>query len=421
MAGHKQASSGFIVPFLIAVLLLGVGFMGFRAGSTSGSDFARWYQASKQWQSGSNVYSSRVVKGEMPHGPVFLMMLTPFTWFDIKWAQRLWVVGSMVLLLHGVHLLSKMLEYEAHVLGPAVASHAPWLALLLIGPFLYDFFQHRGTGIFVLWWMLLGISLLGRRCDARAGFCLAVAAAISVLPITLLPWLLYKKRLAAVAAFAVAFVAVSTLPMLWPSQGYKRTSSQQRAYITLVKRDMTTESTDRAQQSLKPLVFGSISRNLMGTRQLFRSRRWIVRGLVVFLILLCMFWIHSGHGSRGMPRPANSILIGETSLVLGTATLLSPLAPMHYYLWLYPAATFMMCSALGGAKRNRARSWSALLAFTLLVTLPHRWAIGHVMPEFAQSWHRHHGFAAGLLLTVILMGWTLRGEWMLRAMKGSRG
>ena len=420
MASRNQASNGVLVPFVIAVLLLGIGFMGMRAGNSSGGDFARWYQASKEWQSGSNVYSSRIVSDEMPHGPPFLMMLTPFTWLNAKWADRMWMITSMLMLLHGVHLLSKMLQYEAHVLGPGVASHAPWLALLLIGPFLYDFFQHRGTGVFVLWWTLVGISLLGRRCDARAGFCLAVAAAISVLPLTLLPWLLYKKRLAAVVMFAVAFVAVSALPMLWPSQGYQRTRNLQRDYLEVVSQDLTTKTTDRSHQSLQPLVVASMSRDVMGSRSLYHSRKWILRGLVAFLVVLCMFWIHSGHGRRGMPLPANSILIGEASLVLGTATLISPLTPMHYYLWLYPAATFLLCSALGGARRNRLRSWSALLAFTFLITMPHRWAAGLLDPDFAQTWQRHHGFAAGLLLMVLLLGWTLRGEWRLRAMKGAR-
>ena len=133
---------------------------------------------------------------------------------------------------------------------------------------------------------------------------------------------------------------------------------------------------------------------------------WVLGGL---LIVSCVFWIRPG----GRSAPSNFILLGEVGLVMALAVLLWPLAPLHYYSWLYPAAAFLLCSALSRPKDNLLYAWPALVAFASLITVPHAKSMA--------NWPDHHGFAAGLLLLVLLMGWTLRREGRLRAGKSAGG
>jgi hypothetical protein len=379
--------------------------MAFRASDMGGGNFETWYEASEEWQAGKQVYADPIVGGEIQHGLPFLVILVPFTWLDITEAQRAWLALSVLLLLHGVFMLSKMLRFDTQTPGRAVTRYAPWVALLLVAPFLHDFIRDRQTDVFVLWVMVLGIYMLGGRREPAAGCLLGVAGAFSLPFLALLPWLLYKQRFLAAVMFTVGLALTAALPMALPKQGLKKTLDHYAAYVELVRGDISSETRDPSHQSLPPLVRSSTAPGgILAGPESFANSQWIIRGLGGLLVFLCVFWIRPGR--RGSV-PDNSILVGEAGLVMALAVLLWPLAPLHYYSWLYPGAVFLVCTAMSRPKGNLLYAWPALVAFASLITVPYAASMG--------NWHDRHGFAAGLLLLVPLVGWTLRRENRLRA------
>jgi hypothetical protein len=403
-----------IAPWLLAALFLGLCYLAYGTGDPSGGDFAAWYAASEQWQAGKSVYTTPALAGETPHGLPFLLFLAPLTWLDPPWAQGVWVGLSALLLVHAMFLVTRMLILESHTLGTWIAPYGSWIALLLLGPFVHDFVLHRQTIVFCLWWVVLGIYLLSRHRDAHAGCCFGVGAGFSVVPLALLPWLIYKNRIGSAIAFLIAVAVTMALPMAAPGQGLERTGEHYREFFDLLGAGITTESTSPEHQSLVPLVLGSVGPGgVIENAELFENRAWVIRVLGAVLIGLCLLWMRSGFGRRGMSRPGNFMLLGEAGLVLGTTILLSSLTPLRDFVWLFPAAVFLVGAGLGGTRRNRYRAGPGLAVLALMVTLPRVCS--------ATGWQADHGFAAGLLFVVLLLGWAVRGERRVRGTKAWDG
>lgn len=402
----------------LLVALFGYGiWMSVRAAGAGHprSDFHGWYAATERLFEGERVYFPQLgPDDEMPnkHGLAFLVLFRPFLLLGEPGAQAAWVLLSTLCLAHTVVLLSRML---------APRCGAPWLGLLLVGPFVHTLYRYQQTGLFLLWLFVLGTALLARRRDVPAGMALGVAAAIKLLPLALLPWLLFKRRLRAAGGFLLGVGVSLAVPLAL--FGLERTGGHLRDYGAMLGHDAAIDSQYRFHQSLRPLVLATISpelvagpltspearaelaawqgtRNFLASPSLFAFREAIVTALSLLFVLLCAWAIPSGYGARARAQPPPAALVGEVGLVLGVMLLISPLAWKHYYVWLLPAAGWLV------ATRGRS-SYTALAAFLLLLTLPHKGVIGR---QLAVTYQTFHGYAAGLAVVLVLLARALRAR-----------
>ncbi|MFQ5505708.1 MAG: glycosyltransferase family 87 protein, partial [Planctomycetota bacterium] len=410
--------------------------MSYRAGQDPKDDFRGWFRAAERWQAGETLYfHQEAATSEMPnkHGLPFVVLFAPLTGLGIAWAARLWILVSVLLLLHGLHLLSRILALVDPLPPPVwVLRFGPWLGLLLIAPFLHNLILYRQTGIFLLWWMILGIYCLARNRDFLAGLILAVPAAIKLLPLVFLPWLVFKRRMRAAAGFMTGFLLAFALPFAF--EDAERTARHLNDYAQMLLRDEARDNQYPGAQSLRPLVLATITphyepgplvtedykqeliqrwdgrRNYLASEGLFRFQEWILLLSSAVFVALCALWISSGYGENADPRPPPLVLLGESGLVLATMLFISPLAWKHYYVWLLPAAVFVIAAAIGGWARHRFRAWIALSVFVLFLTLPHKGLLRLFSSELAEGYGVFHGYASALGLFCLLLGWALRAE-----------
>ena len=419
--------------FLPGLLLVYVLVMAIQASRSEGGDFMAWYRATVRLAEGERVYFPQLgPDDEMPnkHGLLFLLLFRPLTWLSPAVSQVVWVLGSGLLLLHSMRLLSRMLGDQEGSNGSSFARYAPWVGLVLIAPFLHNLFKYRQTGILLLWCIVLGVWLLSKgnnrgkkRQDLLGGFSLGVAAAIKLLPFVFLPWLLWKARFRAAIGFVLAICLAFLLPAV--DQGWSRMQEHVRDYVDMLGQDAAVESQHRFHQSLRPLVLATISpvhdpgplvrdreedvrrwdgvRNFLGSSWLFEHREALLLLLVGGVVALCAFCIRPGFGRRARRATSGSLLVGECGLVLAAMVLISPLAWKHYYVWLLPAAVWLVHECWGN--RGRGLLFWAGIVFLVLLTLPHK----GVLPKgVAVTYQVFHGFAFGLSLLVVLLGLALR-------------
>jgi len=407
---------------LLGLFLIYACFVSYRAGH---SEFSTWYEASLRWQENKPAYPEPTTLGELPNrqSPLMLVVLVPFTWLDVVWAERTWVFASMLLLAHGLLLASKLLELD-FLLPMSFVRYGPWVALVLVAPFVSEVATNSQVGVFVLWWLLLGLYLLANDNPLRAGACLAVAAAVHVQALILLPWLLYKKQIAASVAFVLALGAAFAAPMI---PGVDGAVTDYRGYVSMLEGELARTGEQPEALSLRTLVLATITPSTsaaptgpsvpgtepqrdehkgVASNTLVGVREWLAAGLSLVFVGLCGLWIGSGFSTPKMQSPGPVLLLGELGLVLATMLLAVPVAGKHEYVLLYPAATFLLCAAFAGTRTLPTRL--ASLGFVVLMTLAHAPVPYWLSPAAAMQ--ACYGTALGLVIVTLLLGWTLRIE-----------
>lgn len=145
--------------------------------------------------------------------PVFAFVMLPFVTLPMWLAVLLWYLITLACTVLSLQLCKRL---ALHQIG------GPWygrdlrcfevLAFMLSLKFILAVYEDQAYDLLVLPFTLFGIWALGARRDIAAGAALAVAAALKVTPLIFLPYLLFKRRFAAAAVFAVVLLATSFLP-----------------------------------------------------------------------------------------------------------------------------------------------------------------------------------------------------------------
>lgn len=394
----------------VVVLAYG-GFMAWRSlrDVSDANDFHGWWVASQRLFAGDRVYFPQLTPdAEMPnkHGLLLLVLFRPLSLLEQGAAQAIWVLLSAACLGHTLVMLCASLGRVSPVV----------IGLLMVAPFVHTHFKYEQTGVFLLWLIVLGLRWVASGRRVVGGACFGCAAAIKLLPVVFLPWLLYTRRFGA----AVGFVAGVLLAVLVPSVlfGFGAVQRHLTDYADMLRQDAAASSQHRFHQSLRPLVLASIAprldagplaseqsrdelarwegmRNFAASERLFAWREWIVSGLAFAFALLCAWAIPFGRGS-----PDSDRITGEVGLVLATMVLISPLAWKHYFVWLLPAAAWL--AATRGIRRGLG-----LAVFALTLTLPHKGVLGS---HAALVYQTFHGYAAGLAVVVVLLASWMRAS-----------
>ena len=158
-----------------------------------------------------------IVKCSLPftYPPFFAFTMLPATALPY-W---LWVMVWYVVTIIGAIVCCKIAERLAVSLFPGEWSEQDlnwlrFLAGLFSLRFILAVFEDQAFDLFSLPFLLYGLLALTQRMDIRAGAALAIAAALKVTPLIFLPYLIFRRRFVATAAFTVALLVASFLPDL---------------------------------------------------------------------------------------------------------------------------------------------------------------------------------------------------------------
>jgi hypothetical protein len=263
----------------------------------------------------------------------------------------------------------------------------PWMAALpafATVSFVFDMFDLGQPNLVLLAMMLYGFWLLQHQRPWFAGSMFALAAAIKVFPVAVLPYLVWRRRWASAASMAV-FLAVFLLLIPAPIRGYERNVDELRIWF----HEMVGSSSEKGfgqrdeqnwswvNQSIiamthrlvRPINYNqnepalpARTMNLIDVD--FKTANWIVLA-VSFLIGLGFIAVIPPL-SRLTPRSQAE----ELGILFCLMTIASPLARQYYFMWLFfPVTVLMHRAAFDPRLGARSATWALLAAAGVLILL----------------------------------------------------
>jgi len=378
-------------------------------------DYALWYWAGQQVLHGGNLYpSDPTAQFAFLYPPLPAILLAIPSWFG---KIPLYIVLSI--------LNAVAWWYSAqfsHAMAGSGRRPGHWLEALpgiVLLTFVFDMFDLGQPNLLLLAMMLYGFWCLQRRQPWLAGFMFALATAIKVFPIAVLPYLVWRRKWAA-AASMVAFIGILLFVVPAPIRGFQHNVTELKTWY----QGMVGSSSERGFGQRDEQNWSWVNQSIIAmTHRLvrpinwiqddptrdpakpprtmnvidvdYRTANWIV--LAVAALLGLGFLAVMPPQSRRTARSDAE----ELGILFCLMTVASPLARQYYFIWLYfPVTVLMHRAAFDERLKVRLGTWIALASAGILMLLSLR-----IFPLSFQAWGNN------LAATAVLAGalaWHIR-------------
>jgi len=365
------------------------------------SDFECFYRGALRMRRGELMYYPNygTRKEEMYTAlpPFQQLLLVPLTYLRPWHAEIVYSIVSWALLAFTLLLAGRLVN---RVRGSPVS---PWVtrgAFLLLIPFVALVGRYNQTGFFLVFPIVLGLLLLPRRA-MLGGAVLALPAALKLLPIVVLPWLLWKRAWRASIGFVLCLIA--TTAAFYVYQGPELANREIRAYVEKLKLDRGFEDYNERYQGMPNMIRATITpkyestlnskaqeMNWDGVRNFLPSKFLTEHSNIVILLACGIIALGCALATRRRWPDTDRRRLAEIGLVLVAMLLISPHTWKHYYWYAFPAVLFVLLEA------TERKKWAyvALAGIVVLMTLPHRSG----MPYLWMYFHVFHSMVWGLIV-----------------------
>ena len=349
-------------------------------GNGKTKDYGLWYWAGQQVLHGANLYPTDP-NGylEFIYPPLPAILLAIPSWFgkiplylglSFLNAAAWWIVGQ----------LSNAMTGSDRIPGPWLVA----LPAFATVSFVFDMFDLGQPNLVLLAMMLYGFWLLQHDRPWFAGSMFALATAIKVFPVAVLPYLLWRRRWAGAASMGV-FLVVFLLLIPAPIRGYQRNVDELRTWFhAMVGSSSEKGFGQRDEQNwswvnqsiiamthrlVRPINYnqnepGLPARTMNLADVDFKTANWIVLG--VSLLIGLGFIAVIPPLSRVTPRSNAE----ELGILFCLMTIASPLARQYYFMWLFfPMTVLMHRAAFDPRFAARWATWGLLAAAGVLMLL----------------------------------------------------
>jgi hypothetical protein len=398
--------------FLLCCLILTADVLGPELlGHGKTKDYALWYWAGQKVLNGGPLYPGGIHDYfEFIYPPLPAILLAIPSWFgkiplyvvlSVLNAVAWWYTGTF----------SNVMTGSGRLPGPWLEA----LPVLVTVTFVFDMFDLGQPNLLLLAMMLYGFWSLQHQRSWLAGFMFALATAIKVFPIAVLPYLVWRRKWAAVVSM-IAFIGILLYVAPAPIRGFGRNAAELATwYQAMVGSSSEKGFGQRDEQNwswvnqsliavthrlVRPVNYnqedpGKPPRTMNVIDVDYGTANWIVLALSALL----------GLGFVAvMPRQARRTVSSdaeELGILFCLMTVASPLARQYYFMWLFFPMTVLMHRAAFDERANvRLGTWLALGAAGLLMLLALPW-----FPNVFQAWGNN------LLATAVLAGalaWHIR-------------
>jgi hypothetical protein len=398
--------------FLLCCFILAADVLGpeiFGHGKTK--DYGLWYWAGQQVLKGGPLYPGDIHEYfEFIYPPLPAILLAIPSWFG---KIALYTVLSILNIVAWWYtgMLSNAMTGSGRTPGPWLEA----LPAVVTVTFVFDMFDLGQPNLVLLAMMLYGFWSLQHQRSWLAGFMFALATAIKVFPIAVLPYLVWRRKWGAAVA-TVAFTGMLLYIVPAPIRGFERNAAEVKTwYQGMVGSSSEKGFGQRDEQNwswvnqsliavthrlVRPINYNQEDPNkpprTMNVIDVdYRTANWIVLALSALL----------GLGFVAvMPRQARRTARSdaeELGILFCLMTVASPLARQYYFMWLFFPMTVLMHRAAFDERANvRLGTWLALGAAGILMLLALPW-----FPNVLQAWGNN------LVATAILaasLAWHIR-------------
>jgi hypothetical protein len=374
-------------------------------------DYGLWYWAGQQVIHGGALYPDNIREYfEFIYPPLPAILLAIPSWFG---KLPLYVVLSV---------LNAAAWWYTGMFSNAMTgsgrSPGPWLEALpalVTVTFVFDQFDLGQPNLVLLAMMLWGFWCLQHQRSWLAGFMFALATAIKVFPIAVLPYLIWRRQWAATVA-TLAFTGILLYVAPAPIRGFERNAAELKTwYQGMVGSSSEKGFGQRDEQNwswvnqsliavthrlVRPINYNQEDPNkpprTMNIIDVdYKTANWIV--LAVSVLLGLGFLAVMPPQARRTARSDAE----ELGILFCLMTVASPLARQYYFMWLFFPMTVLMHRAAFDERANvRLGTWLALGAAGILMLLALPW-----LPNEIQAWGNN------LIATAVLAGclaWHIR-------------
>lgn len=236
--------------FRPALVVLCAIFVFLEAGQTR-NDTDIFLAASKHLFSGGDIYSEKYFGiYHYFYSVFFATFIHPLVYLPIFLTRVLWVSVGIIMILRIVVLLLRFIDEAVWTrIGKAFVV----VVLLFFSLRLIRSNLHLGqVNHWILWLSLESIWMILRGKKVIGGLILALAINIKLLPLVLLPYLLYRKEFAASIAAVIGLLLLYLLPGLWI--GWSHNWLLLESYWTLIDPSQTRHVFDHEETSFHSLT-----------------------------------------------------------------------------------------------------------------------------------------------------------------------
>ena len=382
------------VMFLITCVLLTADVLIpeiFGHGKTK--DYILWHWAGQQVLHGAPLYDATAVDGGLRfiYPPFAAVLLAAPSWFGkIPFYLALCILNSIAWT-----LTSQLCNAMA---SPA-KSTPDWLAALpsfVLITFIFDMYDLGQPNLLLLTIMLFGFWTMQKGRTWIAGSLFALATAIKVFPVAVLPYLLWRRQWAASLA-TIMFTLLFLYVVPAPFRGFERNAAEMQTWSTA----MIGSSSEKGFGQRDAQNWSWINQSIVAiTHRLVRPVNYVqddpqrppaymnvinVDYGTANIILLAICGL-VGLCFVATLRPASAVTLRthaeELGILFCLITVASPLARQYYFIWLFLPLTVLMHRAADDSRRRvRIGTWVLICtAFALmLLSLP-------IFPVMLQAW-----------------------------------
>lgn len=372
-------------------------------GSGKTKDYPLWYWAGQQVLHGARLYPLDGGAFRFIYPPLSAVLLAIPAWFG-KVPLYLCLCALNVVAWWATLLYTNAMTGARRTVGT-------WLFALpgiVTITFVFDMFDLGQPNLVLLALMLYGFWSMRHQRPWLAGCMFALATALKVFPVAVLPYLVWRRQWTALAGMLL-FLVVFLFIVPAPVRGFQQNLAELKTWY----QGMVASSSEKGFGQRDEQNWSWVNQSLIAmthrlTRPInynqddptrpvrtmnivdvsFKAANWLVIALSVAI----------GLGYITVMPPASRRTeksdAEELGLLFCLMTVASPLARQYYFLWLiFPMTVLMHRGAYDPRERVRLRSWLALGAagLLMLLSLP-------VFPRDLQAWGNN--FAA----TVIIAG-----------------
>ena len=355
-------------------------------------DYALWYWAGQQVLHGGDLYP-RDPGEQFPfiYPPLPAVLLAIPSWFG---KIPLYIVLSIL-----NAIAWWMTGQFSNAMTGSGRRPGPWLFALpgfATITFVFDMFDLGQPNLVLLAMMLYGFWSLQHQRSWMAGFMFALASAIKVFPIAVLPYLAWRRQWSAVASM-VAFIGILLFVVPAPMRGFQHNVTELKTwYHGMVGSSSEKGFGQRDEQNwswvnqsiiavthrlVRPINYnqddpGKPPRTMNVIDVDYRTANWIV--LAVSAALGLGFILVMPPEKRRTPKSDAE----ELGILFCLMTVASPLARQYYFIWLFfPMTVLIHRAAFDERPGVRLGTWLALAVAGLLLLLALR-----IFPLALQAW-----------------------------------
>jgi len=397
--------------FLFCCVILTADVLGpeiFGRGKTK--DYSLWFWAGQQVLDGAPLYPKVTELFAYIYPPLPAILLAIPSWFG---KLSLYLVLSV---------LNGVAWWYTGIISNAMTGSdrkpGPWLEALpafVTVTFVFDMFDLGQPNLLLLAMMLYGFWCLQHRRSWFGGFMFALATAIKVFPIAVLPYLVWRRQWAAVVSM-LAFIGILLYLVPAPIRGFERNAAELGTwYQGMVGSSSEKGFGQRDEQNwswvnqsiiavthrlVRPINYNQEdpdkpprTMNLIDVS--FRTANWIVLAISV-LLGLGFVAVMPKQSQRTARSDAE-----ELGILFCLMTVASPLARQYYFMWLFlPFTVLMHRAAFDLRPKVRLGTWLALGAAGILMLLS--------LPPFPNAFQAWGNNLAATAVLAVTLAWHIR-------------